>query len=120
MRKSLYLSTFVLALSLSSCVTLPNTEVCTVAGLFTAGAICAETLTPKTRDMPFEMLIEYLEPQTERPDPEHPGQTLPARGGAICQTAEDYGKIKTVLEQACRELGSKCSYELKGFLNAPR
>lgn len=78
-----------------------------------AGAICAETQTSRTFDLTLDQLIEMLEPQGERDDPAHPGQKLPARAGAIIQSAEDYNKNKTALESACRELGSHCSYEIR-------
>lgn len=93
MQKLLLASLFVLVLS--GCVTVPNTTACTVAGTMSAGAICAETLTDKTSDLTLAQLIEMLE------------------AGAIIQSADDWGKNKTALETACRELGSRCSYEVK-------
>jgi hypothetical protein len=111
MRKLICLSSFVLALS--ACVTVPNTTVCTVSGVMADGAICAETLTDKTSELTLTEWIDFLEPQPERPDPVHPGETLPARAGAMCQSSEDWNKMKTALEQACRELGNRCSYQIK-------
>ncbi len=111
MRKLLWLSSLILAAS--GCVTVSNTRVCSVAGQAQYGAICAETLTSKTYDLTFDQLIDMLEAQPERPDPDHPGQVLPAHGAAIIQSSEDWGKNKTALEEACRELGARCSYEVK-------
>lgn len=114
MRNKLCLSSFgLVALLLSGCVTVPNTSACSVAGLLKAGSVCGETLTDKTYDLDFAQTIDMLEPKPERPDPDHAGQTLPARAGAIFESAEDYGKNHTALEQACRALGKRCSYEIK-------
>lgn len=81
-----------------------------------AGADCTHTLTPQTREMNLDQFIQFLEPQPERPDPDHPGQTLPARGGAMCQSSSDWGAQKTALEKACKELGSRCTYEIKKMI----
>lgn len=125
MRKKLFLSLFASAL-LFSCVSIPNTRVVTVAGQLSAGGIWAETQTLATGDLSFDELLDFIEPQAERvcvPVPGFPicqddqthGVTvhLPARGGAVMQSSEDYGKQKTALEEACRELGSRCSYEVQ-------
>jgi hypothetical protein len=111
MPKLLWLNSFILALLASGCVTIPNTTACTVAGRLLDGGICAETLTGKTSEKTFEQMIDFLEPQLETP--EHP-----ARGGAICQSSEDYNKQKTALERACRLLGSRCSYELRQLIKS--
>jgi len=100
------LSLLSLSLTVSSCVTLPNTKACSVAGTLLGGAICAETLTGVKSEMTFDEYMEFLEPQ-EAPTP---------RAGAICQSAEDWGKQKTALEQACRELGSNCKKETRQAL----
>lgn len=111
MRKKPYPLLFALT-ALSACVTVPNTTVCTVAGTMSAGAICAETLTDHKTEMDLDTWIEFLEPQLERSDPSDPAKVLPARAGALCQSAEDWNKQKTALEQACRMLGKRCSREL--------
>lgn len=113
MRNLLFLSLFALTLESCSHVTIPNTEACTSAGTQADGAICAETQTDKTRDMTLDAWIDFLEPQDERPDPSHPGQMLPARAGAICQSADDYSRLKTAMEQACRALGNQCTPEIQ-------
>lgn len=107
MQKKHCLFLFLTALLLNSCghVQVPNTEFCTVAGTISAGAICAESITHKTRDMTFDEFLEFIEPG-------------PARGGAICQSADDYNKLKTTLEQACRLLGNRCSFEIKRTIKA--
>lgn len=111
MLKKSFLSTYIFLIS--GCVTVHNTELCSVAGRLSAGGICAEALTEKTRDMTFEEFVAFIEPASE-PSP---------RAGAICQTSEDYNKTATSLAQACRELGSRCSVEtrelIKGMINAP-
>jgi hypothetical protein len=94
----------------------PNTNPCTAAGALTNGAICAETITGIKSELSFDQYLEFLEPQEEREDPLNPGQILPKRGGAICQSTSDWGRMKTALEQACRILAKKCSYELRAFI----
>jgi hypothetical protein len=102
------------SLALSGCATtVPNTRVCAVAGVLTAGADCAHTLSDETESLTLEQFIDFLEPAPERPDPAHPGQVLPARGPAMCQSADDWGKAKTALEQLCEKAGSRCTYEMK-------
>lgn len=87
-------------------VVVQNTKACTVAGILQAGAECAETLTGKRSSMSYEEFIDFLEPRPQQ------GQ-IPAHGGAIVQSAEDYSKIKVALEQACIALNGNCTYELQ-------
>lgn len=101
------------ALLNSQCATVPNTKACTVAGRLAAGAICDWTISGEQSDLTLDQFIEFLEPEPTRPDPDHPGQALPARAGAVCQSAEDFEKQKVALEQACKKLAGGCSYELK-------
>lgn len=120
MLRNVFLSLFALTL-LASCsstgVKVPNTEVCTVAGITAAGAICAMTLSPHTRNMTLDEFIEFLEPKEAQVDPT--GKvTSPARGGALCQSAEDWNKQKTALEKACIKLGKKCTYEMRQTFDA--
>ncbi len=112
-RKALFLSLFVFMAFESACVTVPNVGACSVAGTLSAGAICAETLTDKKWEMTLDEFLDFLEPQPERQDPADVSKILPARAGAICQSADDWNAMKTALEQACRELGSRCSYQVK-------
>ena len=100
MRRQRWLSSFAIAALSSGCVTIPNSESCSAAGSLARGAVCAESLTGKTRDMTFEEYLEFLEPNEKR-------------AGAVCQSAEDAGKVKTALEQACRMLGKRCTYEIQ-------
>ena len=99
-------------------IVIPNTEACTAAGILSAGAICAETLTNKARDLTFDEYLDFLEPQVKRPDPAHPGEFLPARGGAICQSVDDWNAQKTALELACRVLGKNCTYQMHQILDS--
>lgn len=89
-----------------------NTEFCSVAGVIAAGADCANTLNDKTREMDLDEFLAFLEPQAERIDPAT-GEKLPARAGAICLSAEDYGKQHQDLERACKKLGKWCTFEIK-------
>lgn len=61
--------------------------------------------------MTLNEYIDFLEPQ-----PAHGGN--PARAGAICESAADWTKKKTALEQACRELGRRCSFEIQEMIRA--
>ncbi len=110
-KKKIFLNTFVLIL-LANCASteVPNTEVCAVAGVLSAGMDCAETLTAKTRSMDLHQAITFLEPQEEITNPD--GTVTPARGAALCQSSEDWGEMKTALEQACKILGPRCTYEM--------
>jgi hypothetical protein len=110
-----WLALFALTANLA-CVTIPAVKKCSVAGTLSGGMDCANTQTGETSSLTLEETIEFLEPQLERHDPDHPGKTLPARAGAVCQSAEDESKIKTALEQACRELGRRCSPEIRSAL----
>lgn len=90
-----------------------------------AGAIWAETNTPKTGDLSLSELIDFIEPQSERECVPVPGFSvcaddqshgekvkLPARAGAVMRSAEDEMKLHTAVEQACRDLGNHCKYEI--------
>lgn len=113
MRNRHFQSLCITALLFSGCVTVPDTEGCAVAGKLRHGMLCAHSNFDSTRELTFEQAIEFLEPQLERDDPENPGKKLPPRGGAICRSASDTQKLKTALEQACRELAGGCSYETR-------
>lgn len=72
---------------------------------------CANTLSPETSELTFAQTVEFLEPQPEFTNPE--GVHFPARGAALCQSAEDWTKLKIVIEQACLKLGKGCTKEAK-------
>ena len=91
------LSLFVL---MASCVTVPNTENCTVAGDIAGGAMCATAISGETRHMTADEYIEFLLPG-EQPDGT-------PRAGAVCRTARDHENEKTAFEKACRMLGKRC------------
>ncbi len=117
MLKPTLLLLFALTVLESGCImghiVVPNTEACSVAGVFSAGGFCAETISGKTRDLTMNEYLDFLEAQPERPDPFNEGKTLPARAGAICQSTSDWNEQKTALEVACRILGKNCTYELE-------
>lgn len=81
-----------------SCVTIPDVEDCTVAGTIQAGAMCATSVSGRTRDMTLDEFLDFLEPK-EGDAP---------RAGAICRSADDHLKEKQALEEACRLLGKRC------------
>jgi hypothetical protein len=110
--------------TIASCVTVPSTKVCAVAGKMAGGAVCAETETNVQTQLDLDELIDLLEPQEARTCVPVPGMSvcasrqvgtpvaLPKRGAALIISADDFAKIKTALEQACRELGNSCSYQI--------
>lgn len=88
----------------SSCahVQLPDTEACAVAGKVINGATCNYTISDKPRKMTFDEFIHWLEPDIQN-----------QRGAAICQSSNDWVKIKVALEQACYLLKRRCSLEMQ-------
>lgn len=113
-----------LFLSLSTClvscvttVTIPNTTQCTVAGKLEYGGLCAETETSNTSAPSYEKYLDWLEPASAPyPDPDamaSPAPLIPAHGPAVCESSDDFTAETTVLEQACRDLGDKCVYQIK-------
>lgn len=100
-----FLNLFGLMLLASCSVQVPNIRVCAVAGKMLAGANCAYTLSDKKEIMNFEQLVLFLE-------------ATPDSGPAICSSAEDWGRLKTALEQACEKLGSGCTYEMTETMRA--
>jgi len=97
---------FSLSVSCSS-VLIKNTELCSVAGDMSAGAICANTLEKETREMTLEEFIVFLSPNEKE-----------NKGAAICTSSHDFNEMKTSLEVACSILEDQCSYELKQTINA--
>jgi hypothetical protein len=91
------------ALLLSGCVTaqIPDIKICSVAGVMSAGASCAQTLSDKTEDMDLNKWIEFLEPQS-----------TPPRSGALCMSSDGFSKLKTALEQLCSKAGRTCTKEV--------
>ncbi len=88
-----------LSVLISGCsITVPSTKVCMVAGLMVAGADCVETLSEKKSTMTFDEFVTFLEPTD-------------LRAGALCQSAEDWTKQKTAIQQLCKKLGNMCDYE---------
>jgi hypothetical protein len=98
--KSVWLS---LCVGLSGCtVQLPNIKICSVAGNMSAGLDCAWTNDDATEEMNLDQAVAFLEPQIE-----------PERGGALCMSSEDFSKLKSAMEQACKKLGTSCTKETK-------
>lgn len=103
---------FLLLSVLSSCsVTVPNIMLCTTAGVLSAGGDCSKTLSDEPATLDLDQWIAFLEPQSEQV---LPGDVkVPARGGALCMSSDDFSKLKTAMEQACHKLGRWCSYEVQ-------
>lgn len=56
--------------------------------------------------------IDLIEAMPAYTDPDT-GAPMPAHGAAIVQSAADWGAQKSALEEACRELGNRCSYPVQ-------
>lgn len=106
-QKLLWLSS--LTLAANGCVTIQPFTVCSVAGELANGGICASQPSGLTTDLDFDQFLNFLEaaPATAQ---------TPAKAAAVCMSAQDWGQMKSELEQACRELGATCSYSIKSFL----
>ena len=99
---------------LNSCkeLKIENTELCSVAGVLSAGMDCANTHNKQTREMNLSETIDWLQASDEVKDKN--GKVIqPKKGAAVCQSAEHFNSFKTSLEVACKMLGSNCSYEIK-------
>lgn len=106
---------FAAALSLSSCATtIPNIEAVSpieIPGLPQVAASGQFTNSDDQRLLNHDAWFDFLYAQPERPDPAHPGQTLPAKGPAVCVSSIDWAKNETAIAQLC--IHGKCSYEQK-------
>lgn len=89
-------------------VEIPNIRVCAVSGIMAAGADCGYSKNDKTEQMTLPQFIEFLEPSVI------PGKE---KGAALCQSAEDFTKLKVALEQACSKART-CTKEVAAQLNA--
>jgi hypothetical protein len=101
--KTLWISSFLILAGSCAHVQVPNVEKCGVLSHLEAGASCAETLTDKRRRMTYQEFRDWLEPGQDK-------------GPALCQSSVDESKTKTALEQACRMLGNRCTYEMQAAL----
>ncbi len=122
MLKRALLSLLILT-ALSGCragarITIPGADVCTVAGFINDGAWCVNTLSSKITDLTRDQYFDMLEPKLAVPDPDHPGEVIPGRAGAVSQSAHDWNEQKIALESACRLLGKNCTVELRQALDA--
>lgn len=93
-----------LIFSITSCGSLKvhDTEVCSVAGVLSAGVSCTRAVSGVQTEKTFEELIEMLEP-------------TPERGGAVVIPLNDFVDLKSTLEQACVYV--RCSKTTKKKLN---
>ena len=102
--KKLRLSLVIASISLlvSSCITIPDIEVCMVPFKLENGAICESSNSDHSRQLsPFD-LITLIEGSEEIPP-------------AFIISSQDFEKLKTALQQACHKLGDSCSKEIRSF-----
>ncbi|MBK9392051.1 MAG: hypothetical protein IPN68_18380 [Bacteroidetes bacterium] len=98
-------------------IKVPDTEVCAVSGKISAGGNCVRTLSPETRQLGFDEFLDFLEASEEILNPD--GSVLrPAKGAALCQSSDDFNKIKTTLEQACYLLKKRCTFEMQQVIRS--
>lgn len=108
------LATALLFLLCNSCTTVPNIELCSIAGVISAGAICVNSNNDSSRDMTMDEFFDFLEPVEAYTD--ESGVYHAARDGAKCMSTEDYTETKIAMEQMCRLLGKRCTYEMRKAL----
>lgn len=94
-------------------MTIQDTTACTVNGVISRGATCASTVSSVQTQLTLAEVLDILEARPERPDPQHPGLVLPAHPSGVFESAEDYASDSSELQQACRDLGTRCSYAAK-------
>lgn len=86
-------------LALNGCVTIPNTRECYVpGGKILAGMDCADSNTGAKSRLTYEETIAFI------------------KAGAVCRSSSDFNRQKTALEEACRILGMRCSYETRQII----
>lgn len=103
--RKLKLLCLILPILTVSCVSIKDVKTCSAKGSIASGAICTHSLTDEVEDLTFDEYLQFL-------------IATPTKASAMCHSLEDYTEIKTELEQACRELGSRCTKEIKEKLNA--
>ncbi|NTU74270.1 hypothetical protein HGB07_09115 [Candidatus Roizmanbacteria bacterium] len=54
--------------------------------------------------MTLDEFIDFLEPTD-------------TRGGAVCMSGDDWTALKTAIEQLCRRMGNKCTYEMRQIIS---
>lgn len=81
---------------------IPQSEICAVNGVMSAGADCTMTLSDETRQLNLDQWLVFLEPDVAT-----------NKGAAICMSSRDYVETKTALQQACYKLGRWCTKEVK-------
>lgn len=121
-------------------MTIPNTGACSVAGVINAGVDCTESVSKIDYELSRDEFLDFLSPKKARTcvpkviardskgrvlryapvcaDDQSHGDaiSMPKRAGAVCESSYDWTIKKTALEQACRELGKRCSYEIQEMI----
>lgn len=117
--KSLLFGSLCLSLAaLSACVSVPDTSACAVNGALSNGGTCVTTLSGVTRELSFQGMLDLLDAMPVAYTDPDTGMPVAAHGAAIIQSAADWNAQKTALEEACRELGNRCSYAVTQALDS--
>jgi hypothetical protein len=129
-------------------VTIPDGHKCAVQGLITQGGMCAHTVYavpayPVSTTEILDLLNAQPQDRTCVPagqalapdgktvtengieacaDDQSRGvpAVLPARGASVILSDPDYVALTTAAQEACRELGDRCSYQVQSALKALR
>lgn len=91
-----------LSLTVSCTVLVPDSRLCSVAGIMAGGGYCVHTQTEDEELLTPSQFYAFLEPDTTT-----------GKGAAICMSTDDFAKLQIALEQACRKLGASCTKEVK-------
>lgn len=95
------LSLVLISLLVSNCTTsIPDIEVCASGYSIEMGASCVSTTTDKTKELSGAEFVAFLEPSQ-------------SKAPALCMSSSDYSRLKTVIEQLCHKLSTKCSKQMK-------
>ncbi len=110
--KRLFLISCAAALFHSCATTIPSIEACAPTGDgLEVAALCQDTNDDGHRRMNLNQWFDFIYAQPERPDPDHPGQMLPAKGPAIAVSSEDWAANEAAIAQLC--IRGKCTYAQK-------
>lgn len=111
-----------------SCTSLEiqDANTCAPAGKLSQGGLCTHLTNNKTSLLTFNELIDFIEAQPERTCVPVPGfpvcaddqsqgvpVKMPARGAAFILSASDFGQIALELQEGCRMLGKRCSFQMQ-------
>jgi hypothetical protein len=115
-----------------ACITIADGTACSLAGNLPAhsdGSFCSHLISATSINLTLNETLDFLNAQPQRfcvpvlgmpicADDQLQGTQvmMSARGAAIFMSDQDWNTMKTELEEACRELGSSCSYATQSMI----